>query len=45
MSRVRPDQPLIPSVLDRLLDDDPTAKREVEKPRSQVVRELKQTVR
>jgi type VI secretion system protein ImpF len=36
---------LIPSVLDRLLDDDPSATRETPKARTQVLRELKQSVR
>lgn len=45
MSRVRPDQPLVPSVLDRLLDDDPTSSREPPKSRVQVLRELKRSVR
>lgn len=45
MTRVRPDQPLIASVLDRLLDDDPTATRELPKSRHQVLRDLKQSVR
>ncbi len=45
MTRVRPDQPLIPSVLDRLLDDDPGSSRETAKSQTQVLRELKQSVR
>lgn len=45
MARVRPDQPLLPSVLDRLLDDAPDASREPPKARTQVLRELKQSVR
>jgi type VI secretion system protein ImpF len=45
MTRIRSDQPLMPSVLDRLLDDDPTATQEVPKSRTQVLRELKQSVR
>jgi type VI secretion system protein ImpF len=36
---------LVPSVLDRLLDDDPTVTRETPKARTQVLRELKQSVR
>ena len=39
------DQPLVPSVLDRLIDDDPTVSREAAKSRSLVLRELKQCVR
>ncbi len=45
MSRVSPDQPLIPSVLDRLLDNEPGAGRETPRSRHQVLRELKATVR
>jgi len=45
MTRIGPHQPLIPSVLDRLLDDDPSATREPARSRSQVLRELKQSVR
>ena len=44
MSRIRHDQPLVPSVLDRLLDDEPGNSREPEKGRYQVLRELKQSV-
>jgi len=45
MSSVRSDQPLIPSVLDRLLDDEPTKSVEAPKSRTQVLRELKLSVR
>ncbi len=45
MSRIRTDQPLVPSVLDRLLDDDPGVSTEPPKSRTQVLRELKQSVR
>jgi type VI secretion system protein ImpF len=45
MARVEADQPLIPSVLDRLLDDEPTLTREPPKTRNQVLRELKQSIR
>ncbi len=45
MTRVRPDQPLMPSVLDRLIDEDPASTQEVPKSRTQVLRELKQSVR
>jgi type VI secretion system protein ImpF len=38
-------QPLVPSVFDRLLDDDPTLTRDTLKSRTQVLRELKQSVR
>jgi type VI secretion system protein ImpF len=44
MARVRDDQPLVPSVFDRLLDDEPTNSREVAASRRQVLRELKQSV-
>jgi type VI secretion system protein ImpF len=36
---------LVPSLLDRLLDDDPATTRETPKARTQVLRELKQSVR
>ncbi len=39
------DQPLIPSVLDRLLDDEPDATRDPLRTRGQAMRELKQSVR
>lgn len=45
MAKARQDQSLIPSVLDRLIDDEPEVRREAGKPRSQVLRELIQTVR
>ena len=45
MARIRDDQPLVPSVLDRLLDDEPNNRREVPKSRIQALRELKQSVR
>lgn len=45
MSRIRPDQLLLPSVLDRLVDDDPSHSIEQERPRTQMLRELKQSVR
>jgi type VI secretion system protein ImpF len=45
MPRVSADQPLVPSVLDRLLDDDPTVTRETVKSRTQVLRELRQSLR
>lgn len=45
MARIRSDQPLVPSVLDRLLDDDPDVNREAPKSRSQLLRELKESVR
>jgi type VI secretion system protein ImpF len=45
MARISADQPLEPSLLDRLLDDDPTTTREPPKMRAQVLRELKQSLR
>jgi type VI secretion system protein ImpF len=45
MARVRPTQPLVPSVLDRLLNDDPEATRELPSSRHQVLRDLKHAVR
>ena len=45
MARAEANQPLIPSVLDRLLDDDPGTATELERSRNQVIRELKQSVR
>ena len=45
MSRIRPDQLLLPSVLDRLVDEDPSKQNDLERPRAQLLRELKQSVR
>lgn len=45
MAKIREDQPLVPSILDRLLDDDPQNRRDVPKTRNQVLREMKQSVR
>jgi type VI secretion system protein ImpF len=45
MAKIKAEQPLVPSVLDRLLDDDPDVSREPAKNRHQVLRELKQAVR
>jgi type VI secretion system protein ImpF len=45
MAKVSPEQPLLPSVLDRLLDDDPTASRDAPRNRYQVLREVKQSIR
>lgn len=45
MARIRDDQPLVPSVLDRLLDDEPEKQREGPKSRTQLLRELKLSVR
>jgi type VI secretion system protein ImpF len=38
-------QPLVPSLLDRLIDDDPTVKREPPKSQTQVLSELRASVR
>ena len=45
MARIESDQPLVPSILDRLIDEDPTRTTEPVKSRSQVLRELKHSVR
>jgi type VI secretion system protein ImpF len=45
MGKIEADQPLIPSVLDRLIDYEPTSTRESPKSRGQVLRELKQNIR
>jgi type VI secretion system protein ImpF len=45
MARIREDQMLVPSVLDRLIDDDPHTQQEPAKSRNQVLRELKLSVR
>jgi type VI secretion system protein ImpF len=45
MATIRSDQPLIPSVLDRLIDLRPDESREAPQTRNQVLRELKQSVR
>ena len=45
MARIPQEQPLLPSVLDRLLDLEPDLRSEVPKSRGQLLRELKQSVR
>lgn len=45
MPEIRQDQALRPSVLDRLIDHEPDTKRESARSRSQVIRELKVSVR
>ncbi len=45
MSRIRPDQLLLPSVFDRLLDFDPTNRFETNRDRTQLLRDLKMSVR
>lgn len=44
MSRIRDDQPLVPSILDRLLDDDPGVTVESPRSRALVLREMKRSV-
>ena len=44
MARSRADKPLLPSVFDRLIDEDPGNTREAPKPRVQVLREMKAAV-
>jgi type VI secretion system protein ImpF len=45
MAEIRQDQALRPSVLDRLIDKEPETKRESPRSRSQLIRELKVSVR
>lgn len=45
MAQVHKTQPLLPSVLDRLLDDNPTVQQEPESSRARVVRELHASIR
>jgi len=45
MSRIRPDQELVPSLLDRLIDYEPESSTELPKSRSQLLREMKNSVR
>lgn len=45
MAKIQGEQPLVPSVLDRLLDDEPELSREAPRSRNQVLRDLKQSVR
>jgi len=45
MPPIPSEQPLVPSLLDRLLDDDPTQTREPMKARHQVLREMKLSLR
>jgi type VI secretion system protein ImpF len=45
MARLRHEQPLVTSVLDRLLDDNPGGPPEVQPERHQVLRDLKDAVR
>lgn len=45
MSRIRPDQLLLPSILDRLLDNNPEQKNETPPDRAQRIRDLRASVR
>jgi len=45
MASLASDQPLVPSVLDRLLDDEPGVAREPLRARHQVLREMKHSLR
>ena len=45
MPRIDETLPLVPSILDRLLDEDPDTQQDTVKTRSQVLREMKQSVR
>ena len=45
MAKIRAEQALTPSLLDRLIDDDPGVQRETPRSRTQVLRELKRSVR
>jgi type VI secretion system protein ImpF len=45
MAKIEADQPLVPSVLDRLIDDDPATTREPPRSRGQLLRDLKQSLR
>ena len=45
MAKISEQQPLVPSVLDRLMDCEPDNPREAPKSRHQILRELKQSVR
>lgn len=45
MAKIEAEQLLVPSVLDRLIDYEPTASRELPKTRGQLLRDLKQNVR
>jgi type VI secretion system protein ImpF len=45
MARLEPDRPLLPSVIDRLIDDEPEIKTEPPESAHQVLRELRLAVR
>jgi type VI secretion system protein ImpF len=45
MNRINPDQPLAPSLLDRLLDDHPEQQRELPRSQNQVLSQLRNSIR
>jgi type VI secretion system protein ImpF len=45
MTRINPDQPLLPSVLDRLIDEHPEQERELPHSQNQVMSELRNSIR
>lgn len=45
MARVRESQPLLPSILDRLIDNEPEVQQETPASRHQVLREMRESVR
>ena len=45
MAKISATQRLVPSVLDRLIDDDPQISTDIERSRAQLLRDLKQSVR
>jgi type VI secretion system protein ImpF len=45
MARIDPDQPLLPSLIDRLIDDDPGTVAGMRRSRGQFLRELRDAVR
>jgi type VI secretion system protein ImpF len=45
MAKIQSDQPLLPSVLDRLIDDEPDVTRDPPRSRYQILSKLKQSVR
>ena len=45
MAEIRPDQTLLPSVFDRLLDEEPGTRREPPRSRAQILAELRRSVR
>ena len=45
MARVSSSQPVLPSLLDRLIDDDPSSGNEIERPGSVLLQEMKEGIR